>query len=92
MIRGHRLEEVVAAGLAPSVRWLQDQIRAGCIPAHKIGRHWVMTDADLEIALASWESHRIRNQEPPAASPRALSLTSTSLRRAARTPPPAARA
>ncbi len=46
MIRGHRLHVLVEAGLAPSVRWLEDQIRGRRIPARKIGRHWVMTDAD----------------------------------------------
>lgn len=80
MIRGHSLEAVVEAGLAPSVRWLQDQIRAGRIPAHKIGRHWVMTDDDLEIALASWESGALRKTPVPS-TPRPLSLTVTSLRR-----------
>lgn len=81
MIRGHSLEEIVVAGLAPSVRWLQDQIRAGRIPAHKIGRHWVMTDADLEIALESWESQHVRSDVTPKVTVAGLSLTSTSLRR-----------
>lgn len=63
VIRGHRLEEIVEAGLAPSVRWLQDQIRAGHIPARKIGRHWVLTDDDLERALESWASTRIAPQQ-----------------------------
>lgn len=80
MIRGHSLEAIVAAGLAPSVRWLQDQIRAGRIPAHKIGRHWVMTDTDLEIALASWESGSVRKTTVPT-TPGSVSLTATSLRR-----------
>lgn len=80
MIRGHSLEAVVGAGLAPSVRWLQDQIRAGRIPAHKIGRHWVMTDTDLESALASWESGAVRRTHVPS-TPGALSLTATSSRR-----------
>lgn len=79
MIRGHRLDEIVEAGLAPSVRWLQDQIRANKIPAHKIGRHWVMTDADLEAALEAWAA------KPGPAMPTSgsfpLSLTATSQRR-----------
>lgn len=77
MIRGHELQEVVGAGLAPSVRWLQAQIRAKKIPGHKVGRHWIMTDADIEAALEVWAS------EPKPAAPAAtpLSLTATSLRR-----------
>jgi hypothetical protein len=79
MIRGHRLEQIVDAGLAPSVRWLQDQIRAQRIPAHKIGRHWVMTDTDLETALEVWASKPDRT--PALTAPFPLSLTATSQRR-----------
>lgn len=83
MIQGHRLEEVVEAGLAPSVRWLQDQIRAGRIRAHKPGRHWILTDDDLELALATWESKPLQSTPAtlPTAPPIPLSLTTTSLRR-----------
>lgn len=77
MIRGHRLQDIVDAGLAPSVRWLQDQIRAKHIPAHKIGRHWVMTDEDVEAALERWAS----KPQESATAPTALSLTATSMRR-----------
>jgi hypothetical protein len=79
MIRGHSLQSIVEAGLAHSERSLQDQIRAGKIPAHKRGRHWILTDDDLEAALDVWAS---RNQQ---ASPavRELSLTPTSRRRSA---------
>jgi hypothetical protein len=79
MIRGHRLEQIVDAGLAPSVRWLQDQIRAQRIPAHKIGRHWVMTDTDLEAALEVWASKP--DHASALAAPFPLSLTATSQRR-----------
>lgn len=78
MIRGHLLEAIVDAGLAPSVRWLQDQIRAKRIPAHKIGRHWVMTDSDVERMLEITASvPKPREEVPPP-----LSLTATSRRRA----------
>lgn len=43
----YSLEEVVGTGSAPSVRWLQHQIRAGRVPARKIGRHWRMTGEGL---------------------------------------------
>lgn len=75
MTRGHALQEIVGAGLAPSVRWLQDGIRAKRIPAHKLGRHWVMTDADIEEMLELSAS-----KPRPSETPR-LSLTATSMRR-----------
>lgn len=79
MIRGHQLEAVVEAGLAPSVRWLQDGIRAGRIPAHKLGRHWVMTDTDIEALLDASAS---TGKPPEAVLPSSpLSLTVTSQRR-----------
>lgn len=65
MIRGHSLQEIVDAGIAPSVRWLQDQIRAKKIPAHKIGRHWVLTDSDIEQALDMWASKPVANPDAP---------------------------
>lgn len=77
MIRGHRLQEIVDAGLAPSVRWLQDGIRAKRIPAHKIGRHWILTDSDIEEFLMSAAS-KPKQAEPE---PYPLSLTATSMRR-----------
>ena len=77
MIRGHHLEAVVAANLAPSVRWLQEQIRDRKIRAHKIGRHWVMTDDDIADALRRWESGP--PETPTTVAP--LALTATSLRR-----------
>jgi len=51
MIATHALDEVVAAGNAPSVRWLQHQIRAGRVTARKIGRTWRMTNKDVEDML-----------------------------------------
>lgn len=76
MIRGHALQAVADAGLAPSARWLQDQIRAKKIPAHKIGRHWIMTDSDIEQMLELTASTPAPKAEMPC-----LSLTATSLRR-----------
>jgi hypothetical protein len=81
VIRGYSLQSIVDAGLAPSQRWLQDQIRARRIPAHKIGRHWVMTDDDIENALRLWESKPQVVDVPPETPAPLLSLTATSLRR-----------
>ena len=81
----HSLTEVVAAGNAPSVRWLQQRIRAGRVPARKIGRHWRMTDADLDAMLESFRNTTI---DPAASASRestnALGLTARSHRRVAR--------
>jgi hypothetical protein len=79
MTRGHHLQDIVDAGLAPSVRWLQDQIRARRFPAHKQGRHWVMTDDDIERMLEMTASV----PQPPETDPGPLSLTVTSRRRSA---------
>jgi excisionase family DNA binding protein len=32
-------------------RWLLDQLRAGRFRGRKVGRHWRLTDADVEFAL-----------------------------------------
>lgn len=53
MIGSHELEEVVAAGWAPSVRWLQARLRRGDIKGRKVGRTWKMSDRDVE-ALVEW--------------------------------------
>lgn len=85
MTATHSLPEVVAAGNAPSVRWLQQQIRAGRVPARKIGRHWRMTDADVDAML---ESFRNTTTDPATsasrASTNALGLTPRSHRRVSR--------
>lgn len=81
MIRGHKLQELVDAGLAPSVKWLQHQIRAGKITARKIGRHWVMTDADIDEALEKWRNRPLPPSPKVAGTVALFSLTPTSLRR-----------
>lgn len=72
----------VAALIPCSERWLTEQVRAGRIPGRKIGRHWRMTQADIDTALESFrvspESGR-KSIAPPA--DRALALTPTSRRR-----------
>jgi hypothetical protein len=82
VIRAHRLEAVVDAGWASSVRWLQDEIRAGRISAVKIGRHWVMTDDDINAFI---ESRRNTNRPPPQPRPTGLVFTPTTERRRLRT-------
>lgn len=79
MRRGYQLEEIVDAGLAPSVRWLQKEIRAGRIPAMKAGRHWVMTDEHIEqmVHAFSNQSSNVREIRP------AGGLSAASMRRRA---------
>jgi hypothetical protein len=80
MIRAHQLQAVVDAGLAPSVRWLQERLRRGDIPGRRVPRstqngcrfEWRMTDADVEALAES-----LRNQPQR----QLTALTATSLRR-----------
>lgn len=62
------------------VRWLSDQIRAKRLPAHKVGRAWMMTDAEIEATLAVLEHKPVAGSRT-ATAPRELSLTATSARR-----------
>jgi hypothetical protein len=82
VITTYSLDEIVAAGNAPSVRWLQKEIRARRITAHKIGRHWRMTDRDIDQML---DARRNTTQPPTAVAPlresNHLGLSPTSLRR-----------
>jgi hypothetical protein len=82
VISTYSLAEVVAAGNAPSVRWLQKEIRARRITARKIGRHWRMTDRDIDEML---DVRRNSAQAPTAVAPlresNHLGLSPTSLRR-----------
>lgn len=85
MTATHSLTEVVAAGNAPSVRWLQQQIRAGRVPARKIGRHWRMTDADVDTMLESFRNSTTGPATSASrASTNALGLTPRSHRRVTR--------
>lgn len=40
--------------------WILRQIRAGRIPAFKVGREWRMTDADVQAAIDSLRSPKPR--------------------------------
>lgn len=71
---------VAAERLGGTQRWLADGIRAGKFPARKIGKHWRMTDADIDAVL---ELCKNPIYVMPEAAPRGLSLTRTSRRRLA---------
>jgi hypothetical protein len=81
--RAHTLEEIVEAGWAPSVRFLQMRLRHGEIKGRKVGREWKLSDADLEAYIDS-PGNKLRpaEQEPVTdAMPMGLGLTTASARR-----------
>jgi hypothetical protein len=45
-------------------RFLIRQIKSGKIRARKVGRHWVMTEADVEFALEAF-GNAIKPEAPP---------------------------
>ncbi|MGW4123673.1 helix-turn-helix domain-containing protein [Nocardia sp. NPDC004711] len=46
-IETYDLAYVAAKTGAPSVRWIQDLLRAGVIPGKKSGRKWRMSESDI---------------------------------------------
>lgn len=67
MTRAHKLQVLVAAGLAPSERFLQKRLRAGLIRGIKVGREWRMTDEHIDEYVASMENQarpRIHRETP----------------------------
>ncbi len=46
-------------------RYLIRQIKSGKIRARKVGRHWVMTEADVEFALEVF-GNTVKAETPPA--------------------------
>lgn len=65
----HTLAEVAEViGLAKVMkepeRFLTRQIKAGKIRARRIGRHWLMTDADIEFALEQFANTVAAAPEP----------------------------
>lgn len=51
MITTYSIREATEIVGAPSERWLIEQLRSGRFPGRKIGRHWRMTERDIENAL-----------------------------------------
>ena len=82
MIATYSLDEVVATGNAPSVRWLQREIRASRVTARKIGRSWRMTGQDIADMLEARRNTATLPARAPQSSP--LGLTPTSRRRPGR--------
>jgi hypothetical protein len=64
-------------------RFLSRQIKAGRIRAYKVGRYWLMTDADIEAAIESFATTQAPQPEPAApAAPMPVGMPSAaSLRR-----------
>ncbi|QFP94834.1 excise [Mycobacterium phage Marshawn] len=72
----------VARRIPCSERWLTEQVRAGRLPGRKIGRHWRMTQADIEAALDSFRVSPASGRKSVApAADRPISLTATSRRK-----------
>lgn len=64
--------------------WLLRKIRAGVIPARKVGRHYRMTDDDVAAALEILGNSRAKTTGEPEQDEqpvKPLSLTATSARR-----------
>ncbi|MFE2995057.1 hypothetical protein ACFXG4_08600 [Nocardia sp. NPDC059246] len=59
-IKTHALDYVVEVTGAPSVRWVQDLLRAGVIPGKKSGRSWRMSDSDM-AALVDYMARLARD-------------------------------
>jgi len=53
MNRAHTLTEIVEAGWAPSVHYLVVRLRRKEIRGRKVGRTWLMSDADLDAYIDS---------------------------------------
>jgi hypothetical protein len=71
---------------AATPRWIEDKLRAGVFPGHKVGRRWVLTDEDVEeilqlcaVPTKSEQLHGIN----PAAPQGGSSMTVTTARRIA---------
>ena len=66
--------------LGCSERWLIEQLRANRLPGRKIGRHWRLTDEDIENALALC-ANGARKGVAATPRPEGSGLTSTSRKR-----------
>ena len=64
-------------------RYLRGRIRAGQFRARKVGRSWLMTDADIDAAIESFaNTEPIADTPPPPPAPSPVGqLTAGSLRR-----------
>ena len=64
-------------------RFLTRKIKSGQIRARRIGRHWLMTDADIEFALEQFANHVASEPVPaPASEPTTVGIPSiASMRR-----------
>jgi hypothetical protein len=59
MKQAHPLEAVVEAGWAPSTHYLIVRLRRGEIPGRKVGRHWRMSDDDIQTYVASLSNRSV---------------------------------
>lgn len=80
MNRAHTLEEIVEAGWAPSVLYLQRLLQRKAIKGRKVGRDWRLSDSDFESYL-EWAANTADRQVVEV--PRIGGLTAASARRRA---------
>ena len=74
-IRTHSTAYVADYVMCSSERWLIEQLQSGRFPGRKVGRHWLMTDRDIEDALdiCSNDQRRADPHTLPAVGPTARS-------------------
>lgn len=85
MIPGTNSTGDVAQHLGVTERFLIEKLRAGVYPGRKIGRHWRLTDADVETILDLCSNNFACVSEVARTTPTSLAsgLTVTSRRRVA---------
>lgn len=72
----------LADHLADPERFLARQLKAGKIRGRKIGRSWLMTDADIEAAIDAFANHTNTAPAPAEPTPATVGMPSKgSLRR-----------
>lgn len=69
------------SGMKDPRGWLLRQIRRGRFDAYKIGRHYRMTQEQIDGAINVVSTHAPSRAEPPPERPQGLSFTTTSARR-----------
>jgi hypothetical protein len=80
MKHAHTLQEIVDAGWAPSVLFLQRRLRRKEISGCKVGREWLLSDEDFEAYIESKRNKPVQVDDTEA--PR-TGLTLASMRRRA---------
>lgn len=62
-------EQLCGDSMARPERWLTRQIAIGRFTARRVGRHWRMTQADIDAALAVMANHTTPAAAPTTVAP-----------------------